>query len=196
VPRSYQLGRRARSVAATHDRIIEAALALYQEQGVSATTMLDVARRADVAPGTVANHFGSAESLATAVGDRVLQDLDMPTSSILDGVDDQVERVRIVCRSLAAFYVRSEPWWRVSQREPGGSIPVWAEAERRYAAAFEALVRAMIGPPGSDDAEQLLVTTSLLDPHLFGSILIAGRTPEAGADLVADVVNAWLATRA
>jgi hypothetical protein len=133
--------------------------------------------------------------LATEVGDRVLRDLEMPTPSIVDGLDDQRERVRVVCRSLAAFFVRSEPWWRVSQREPGGSIAIWAEAERRYGAAFEALVRAALGPTDADDPERLLVTTSLLDPHLVGAIMIGGRTPDAAAELVAVVVNSWLVTR-
>jgi len=195
VPRPYKLGRRATSVAATHDRILEAALALYQEQGVSATTMLDVARRADVAPGTVANHFGSPDALATAVGERVLHDLEMPTPSIVDGIDDRRERVRMVCQSLASFYVRSEPWWRVSQREPGGTVAVWAEAERRYEQSFEALVRAMLGRTAADDPEAVLVASSLVDPHLVGALMIAGRAPDAAADLVADVTNTWLDTR-
>ena len=45
----YSSGR-ATQQADTRRRIIAAALELYQEQGVSATTMLDIARRADVAP--------------------------------------------------------------------------------------------------------------------------------------------------
>ena len=34
--------------------------------------MLDVARRADVAPGTVANHFGSAAALAAEVTEQAV----------------------------------------------------------------------------------------------------------------------------
>jgi AcrR family transcriptional regulator len=72
VPRSYSMGRRTQAVTATRQRILDAALALYQEQGIAAATMQDVARRADVAPGTVANHFRTAAARAAEPGHRLL----------------------------------------------------------------------------------------------------------------------------
>jgi AcrR family transcriptional regulator len=86
VPRTYELGKRAVQKAETRRRIVAAAMDLYQERGVSATTMLDVARRADVAPGTVANHFGSAAALAAEVTAEILGELRMPTLHVFDGV--------------------------------------------------------------------------------------------------------------
>ena len=142
MPRNYALGKRATQQADTRHRIIAAALALYQEQGVSTTTMLEVARRADVAPGTVANHFGSAAALATEATTTILVDLRMPTPDLFDGVDRLSDRIRLLVRELAAFFDRSQLWWRVSQREPADA-EFWADAQARYYADLNVLVGAV-----------------------------------------------------
>ena len=76
---------------------------------MSATTMQDIARRADVAPGTVANHFGSLDALAAEVITRILGDLQMPTPDVFDGVDGLADRINLLVHELAAFFERSEP---------------------------------------------------------------------------------------
>src|SRR4029078_741414 len=104
-----------------------APLSLYQEKGVSTTTMLDVARRADVAPGTVANHFGSAAALATEATAAILADLRMATPDLFDGGEHISDRMPLLVRELAAFFDRSGPWYRVSQRDPADA-EFWADA--------------------------------------------------------------------
>jgi AcrR family transcriptional regulator len=193
LPRKYALGRRAIQRADTRRRIIDSALALYQEKGVSATTMLDVARRADVAPGTVANHFGSAAALATEATTTILADLRMPTPNLFDGVDRLSDRIHLLVRELAAFFERSEPWWRVSQREPA-DVEVWADAETRYYGELEALVRAALGPVATD-ADAVAVVSSVLGTWVIGTIQATGRSAEAAVDLVSDLLATWLATR-
>ena len=167
---------------------------LYQEQGVSGTTMLDVARRADVAPGTVANHFGSAAALAAVATDKVLSDLRVPAPDLFDGVDGLSDRVRLLVRELAAFMDRSQTWWTVSQREPPGSR-FWADAEARYYAELDTLVRVALGPLAAD-ADAVAVVTSILGTWVIGSIQATGRSAEAAVELVSDLLSTWLATRA
>lgn len=193
MPRSYSLGKRADAVAATRRRIVDAALELYQEQGVAATTMQEVARRADVAPGTVANHFGSADAIAAEAGQRLLTDLRLPPTAIFDGVDAVEARIRILARELAGFYRRSEPWIMIWQREPGG-LAAWSGVEQRFYREFDLLVRAAIGSLAADP-ETVAVTAAVLIPPVVGAIQATGRTGEAAADLVASVLVAWLATR-
>jgi AcrR family transcriptional regulator len=193
MPRSYSMGKRAEAVAATRQRILDAALALYQEQGIAATTMQDVARRADVAPGTVANHFGSAEALAAEAGQRLLSDLRLPPTTIFEGVATLEDRVEILVRELSVFFERSEPWFTVWRREPG-SLAAWAEVEQHYYREFQALVRAAVGPLAADP-EVVLVAGSLITPPVLGAIETGGRTSETAADLVASVLVAWLTTR-
>jgi AcrR family transcriptional regulator len=54
-------------VAETRERILDAAMKEFSKQGVQATTMMEVARQADVSPRTVSNHFATHEELIEAV---------------------------------------------------------------------------------------------------------------------------------
>lgn len=193
MPRAYTLGKRAEQRAATHRRILDAALSLYEEQGVAATTMLDVARRADVAPGTVANHFRSAEALAAEATTSILVDLRMPTPAIFDGVAALPDRVLRLVGELAAFYERSERWYWVSRREPAG-VRAWADAEAVYAADLDTLVRAALGPLAADGAA-VTVVSAVLRAWVIGTIQASGRSAGQAVDLVADLLTAWLTTR-
>lgn len=192
MPRKYTLGKRAAQQADTRRRIIAAALELYKEQGVSVTTMLDIARRADVAPGTVANHFGSAAALAREVTGELFGELRMPTPDLFDGVSGLRDRVDLLVRELSAFFDRAGPWWRASQRE--SSLPFWADAEARYHQQVDALVRAALGPLSSDEDAVALVIT-VFSRWVIGSLQEAGRTSEQAVSLVSDLLASWLETR-
>jgi AcrR family transcriptional regulator len=194
LPRKYDLGKRAAQQAETRRRILDAAMALYQEQGVSATTMLDVARRADVAPGTVANHFGSAAALAVEVTGTILAGLHMPTPNLFDGIDGLPDRIGLLVRELSAFFERSEPWWRASQRDPVDR-GFWADAAARYYKELDALVRAALGPLASDD-DAVAVLMTVFNAWVLGMLQRTGRTEDEAVALVSDLLIAWLETRA
>ncbi len=193
MPRAYSLGKRAEQQADTRRRIIAAALDLYKEQGVSATTMLDIARRADVAPGTVANHFGSAAALATEVTGEIFGELRMPTPDLLDGVDGLRDRVDLLVRELSAFFDRSESWYRASQRE-GPGVSFWADAEASFYRQLDALVRAALGPLSSDE-DAVAVVMTVFGRWVIGSLQETGRTSEGAMSLVSDMLASWLETR-
>jgi AcrR family transcriptional regulator len=57
-------GRRAQNREAIRSRIVNAALALFQEKGFDATTTKAIARRARIAEGTVFNYFETKEDIA------------------------------------------------------------------------------------------------------------------------------------
>lgn len=64
-------GRRERHRQATRRRIMDAALALFLEQGYAATSVDEIAERADVARRTLFNHFVRKQDLLAAwVGER------------------------------------------------------------------------------------------------------------------------------
>jgi AcrR family transcriptional regulator len=193
VPRRYSLGKRAIQQADTRRRIVDAALELYQEQGVTGTTMQDIARRADVAPGTVANHFGSLDALATEVIARILGDLQMPTLDIFDGIEGLADRIRLLIHELAGFFDRSDAWWRASQREPG--VALWTEAEQRFYRELDALIKAALGPLAEDE-DAVAVITTVLGTWVIGGLEATGRSQAQAADLVSDLFVAWLAPRA
>jgi Transcriptional regulator len=56
--------RRARNKEAVHQRIVTAALQLFEARGFDATTTKEIARRARVAEGTVFNYFETKEDIA------------------------------------------------------------------------------------------------------------------------------------
>lgn len=65
----------ARKVHTTLPRIQEAALALFVERGVEATTTKAIARRARVAEGSIYRHFASKDDLAHALYRENLEEL-------------------------------------------------------------------------------------------------------------------------
>ena len=70
-----QPSRRDRRRHVIRERIIETALLLFETQGYEATTVTEIARRADIAYGTFFNHFPSKLHLLREISDLALQDL-------------------------------------------------------------------------------------------------------------------------
>jgi len=63
-PRRPDAGRRVTKKAAIQQRLVTAALALFQSKGFDATTTKAIARKAGVAEGTVFNYFRTKEDIA------------------------------------------------------------------------------------------------------------------------------------
>ncbi len=86
------MGRREQKREATREQVLAAAEALFTERGFEATTVDDIAERADVAKGTVYYHFKTKEDVAVAItrvamrrGDPALKEdlLSMPAIDAL-----------------------------------------------------------------------------------------------------------------
>ncbi|MCI0346667.1 MAG: TetR/AcrR family transcriptional regulator, partial [Chloroflexi bacterium] len=82
MPRAYRLGERTSQVQATRSRILEAAIELYVEVGISASTMREIGLRADVAPGTLRNHFATRDDLDRALVEHLTSSIALPDRSI------------------------------------------------------------------------------------------------------------------
>ena len=63
-PADRPVGRRAQNKAAVRQRIVTAALALFQAKGFEATTTKQIARRARIAEGTIFNYFKTKDDIA------------------------------------------------------------------------------------------------------------------------------------
>ena len=88
----FRLSRReARPAWALPALCAVAALALFAERGVAATSLREVARSARVAPGLVGHYFGSKDGLQEAVEDAVVGLFHDALGSVpLDGPVDEV----------------------------------------------------------------------------------------------------------
>jgi AcrR family transcriptional regulator len=193
MPRRYTLGKRADQLAATRQRILDAAAALYHELGVMQTTIHEVALRADVAPGTVLNHFASTDMLARAVIAEAIGSLRLPDDAVFTGLDTAPERVARLAGELFAFYDRSEPWYGIYAREPG--VPAWADAEAAFQAAFDRLVRTALGPL-AEDVSAVAAVAAFLDGAAYSILLARGLSSADAATLVGEVLSPWLEHRA
>ncbi len=104
--RQYRLGKRAERAADTRRRIIEATLELHDQQGITRTTVRDVAGRAAVAPSTVLQHFPRMDELIRACGALSDQLAPMPTEALLADATGVAKRVQ---RMATAMF----EWWQL-----------------------------------------------------------------------------------
>ncbi len=97
-PRSYSLGKRTALKEQTRHRIVEATFELHSEKGVVATSMQDIADRADVALHTVYRYFPTMDDLVSGCAKRVEAHMAPPEPEVFSGIGDVDERVREVLR--------------------------------------------------------------------------------------------------
>ena len=185
-PRAYNLGRRTESVNRTRRRILDATVELYRERGVANTTIAEVAKAADVSRNTVVNHFGSAEGLLGAVGDLVIEIIDIPDERIFEGATTQAEKVRRFVDAVCRLYDRSQGWWQLFQGAYDDK-PALKEREAAFWAGLYALGREAIGPVIDDRVVGLTVWT-LLHPWPFGQLRWTGLTVEEAIAVLTDQV--------
>ena len=67
IPRNETLSRRERRKERTYRHLLQSAEVLFRTQGYDATTVEEIAERADVAKGTVFNYFENKASILSAV---------------------------------------------------------------------------------------------------------------------------------
>jgi AcrR family transcriptional regulator len=193
MPRAYNLGRREQPKADTRAGIVDAALRIYLDRGLAAASNLAIARAADVSPATVRNHFPESDDLATAVFEAMVSKLRIPTDEIYDGADDLRTRVTQLARELAAFYERSQPWWRAYEREPE-LIRAWSGGVDRYYADIERLMRTALMDL-ADDALSLSVVASVIGPPTFFALRARGVSVDEAVDLTLQLAIPWLEER-
>ena len=188
-PRGYRLRRRAATAAATRGRILDAAIELYRERGIDGTTITAVASAADVARGTVVNHFGSAEGLLGEALDHLLDRLEVPDERILEGAVGLEARVRAFVDAMIDFQERSTPWWETFANEMGR--PALQQREVEYWAAFERLLASTLGPELAADPRAGATILSLSHPATAGTFLWsfarAGLTREEARAFITDL---------
>jgi len=144
-PRKYDLGKRAEAVEETRRRIIQATFELHGEKGVLATSMQDIAERADVALRTVYYHFPTVDDLVAGCGKKVIALLAQPTPAIFKGLGTLEERVRQLVQELFAMYERGSTMIDVARREQS-EVTGLADFVANDAISREALVREALRP--------------------------------------------------
>jgi AcrR family transcriptional regulator len=186
MPRSYSMERRAAQVAQTREQILSAALELFGERGAQGTAMNELARRADVSPTTVSNHFKTQESLIEAVVERIRADIRVPDSTIFVGSRSVTARLRILTESMFAFYERTMHLFDLL----GGElveVPALARAQAAFWRSIHELYEQALA--GSEDDLLAKTTAGLLQPATFGAFKAAGMSVDEAAAVVAGLLT-------
>ena len=108
MPRSYQLKLRAERQDQTRQRIIDAAIDLHQTVGPRATTMSDIADRAQVGRVTVYRHFPDEPALALACSGQYFERHPVPDSDRWRAIADPEERLRAALSETYAYHRTTE----------------------------------------------------------------------------------------
>jgi AcrR family transcriptional regulator len=188
------MGERAARIEATRDRILEAAIELYTEIGISATTLRAVGERADVAPGTLRNHFATRDALDQAIVARMTGEIQIPDLSLFDGARSIAERLEQLICATGPFIDEARPLYRMWQREPMLTGP-WAAAGATFGERWDLLMRTALGPL-ADDADAKAVLRAVLEPTFFDHFRAGKRTTADACGLLVAVVVPWFVGRA
>lgn len=187
------MDQRAALARDTRERIVEKAIELFIGQGRSATTLRQVGERADVAPGTLRNHFASRDALELAVIERLTDEATLPELSVVDGAASLEERIRQLMTEVGTFLDRAKRVYAMWLREPMLE-GAWAEVGAHYGARWEALMKRALGPL-ADDAEALTVLRAISHPTFFEAMRGGRRSTAQAAGLACELVMPWLKLR-
>lgn len=193
MPRRYRLGVRAAQFQATRERIVEAAIELYTDVGISAATMRGVAQRADVASGTLRNHFRSRDEIESAMVERLTAEAPLPELAIFEGARTVEERLGRLIAAGGTFVDQSARLYRMWLRERMLS-GVWAETGAAYGARWDALMRAALGPL-ADDPDAMAILRAVVEPTFFEHVRAGSRSTAEASALIAAAIGPWYAAR-
>ena len=183
--RPYQLGKRAASVAATKTRILEAATAEFAINGIENTSMQAVARRADVAAGTVLYHYPKSEDLVAATVEQWISDIDPPAASIIDPSGPLKRRIHQLVTAMYSFYERSGWAYQIYMKSP--EDPILAAARDDWNRSFEELVAAALAEPAAQP-DTLRLVSIFVDPAFRSLLLSRGLAQDQAVDLATTLI--------
>jgi AcrR family transcriptional regulator len=188
--RPYTMERRTALEAETRERIVRATVALHREHGGLGTSYAMIAKRAQVAPQTVYNHFPEQGDLFGACTGHV-QDRAPPLGlETFRSGRSPANRLRLLAQGVYARHAFLAPWMRIAWYE-AALIPDLGAILARGSAALRQLIAAAVAPerepmPGFVDAAFVL-----LDYPAWQELTRSRSSPEAAriaGDCLADLL--------
>jgi len=186
-PRPYSLGRRAESAGDTRRRIVAATRALHVEQGVAATTVRQIARRADVSVGTVYHHFPTYDDVIRACGQLTFALVRPPADTIFAGCRSTRARIERLTHELFACYGRFPDLESV--RCDRKKLPVLDQEMSKFDQHLAALVRQAVAPAGERIQR---MARALTDAGVYRTLTSQGLSTSEAADQVAALLDIWV----
>jgi AcrR family transcriptional regulator len=187
--RPYKLGKREATMAETRRRIVEGAASEYVENGIAATSMQMVARRADVAPGTVLNHFPDPDDLVRAVIFKWTEEVQLPGPDDIDADAPLAERLRALFTAVYGLYARTG--WIYQIMHTSADHPVLVEATRGWEASSGEMMNRALGT-AAGRADNLRIVATFIDPRVWDVFSSNGMPLERIAEMASIMTHHWI----
>jgi AcrR family transcriptional regulator len=138
---AYTMVARAEGMAATRDRIVQAALKLALEQAYEDVTLASIAQAADVSHQTVLNHFASKEKVAAAAAELLARETASARARAKPG--ELAGAISILVGEYERFGDANARWALASERL-GALAPLLDEARAGHQAWLEHILSARL----------------------------------------------------
>jgi AcrR family transcriptional regulator len=182
MPRKYSMARRRQNSEELRQRIVEATAALHVEKGILATSIQDIAERADVAPNTVYRYFPTYNEAVRACGAHFFQMIPPPSDESVIGVMTD-ERIASLVAAWFAFYEVAGPAIEIGER----AVVMPAVAEQL--GDIEKTRKRQIGLAlGETDGGTRGLLDALTTRTSWRSLRDSGASPEEAVRVVVGVV--------
>jgi AcrR family transcriptional regulator len=186
--RGYRQSKRGETAEETRRRIVQATFDLHSEQGIAATTMKQIAARAGVSVGSVYHHFPTYDEAINACGAHAFSLAPPPGPELFEGAASRAERVRRLAQALFRMFTGLRAFGSVlADQDKLPVLKAVVEMERKTRLALAA---AAVGADGAAAA----TLAALVDHGTYDAFTRAGLAPDAAAERVAQIANAWLDT--
>jgi len=188
--RPYRLGKRQASVDQTRRRILTAAVAEYEKNGIDETTMLAVARRADVASGTVLYHYPEPETLADAVVNMWIKEADLPDVPEVANDLSLQQRSDLLVNTVFEMYDEDHPAASIYLRNP--RHPAMRELQQFWDKKLDDVISSTLGRY-LKEADRPVVTV-LIGGQFLASLERRGIQESQLGRTISRLITAWLTT--
>ena len=189
--RPYRLGKRQASVDQTRRRILTAAVVEYDKNGIDDTTMLAVARRADVASGTVFYHYPEPEALADAVVNMWIEEAGLPDAPEVPNDLSLRERADLLVSIVFEMYDDGHPAANIYLRNP--QHPAMRKLQRFWDERLSEVISSTLGTH-LKEADRPLIT-AIIGGQFLGSLARRGIQGNELGETVSRLIAAWLTSQ-
>jgi len=163
--RPYDMRRRAEKAAATGERIMDAAVALFWEEPTDDISLDAVAARASVTVQTVIRHFGGKDGLFASAAQREIQ-------RVAETRDPAaVSTVREAVRQLVSHYeeMGDRAMWLLAEELRRPSLRTIVDAGRQFHRSWCAQVfrASLVGRPAAERRRRLAQLVAITDVYTW-----------------------------
>lgn len=182
--------RRAALEADTRERIVRATVALHAERGALGTSYAMIAKRAQVAPQTVYNHFPELGALFGACTGHVQDQAPPLDAETFRSGRSPAARLRLLAQAVFARHDFFAPWMRFGWPE-AALLPALGAIVARGNVALRELIAAAVAPDREPTAAFVDAAFVLLDYPAWRELSRGRSSPEAAriaGDCLADLL--------